>query len=373
MTKKSSGIETFFVTSDSVWGYIDRIPVKFLPQPVRMKTRLLSIFALLAVTSGVFAQVYTAPVGFVSVTVPAASDAAIGAPLERATEFQGVVQSISGNVITVAGTPGWTTNQFVYVAPVLPAASTQPKTFYLRVDSDTKEGMVLPITANSDATLTVTIPSAENLTGVLTNAADGTGSSVSIAPYWTISSLVSGAIAGTQVFVTSTTTAGINLPQTTYTFNGTNWLRGSTVANDDILGVNQGILVRNNHPSNAVTLSVTGSVPMSQHRTRLATLAANTRQDIRLFYNSPVPEVIGNVFNVGTLSPGDQFLYINNAAVGKNKPTTTLVWNGTNWLQGSTPVTTTFSLQPGQSYVFRKNQSANPTSVVWADLQSYLQ
>jgi uncharacterized protein (TIGR02597 family) len=309
----------------------------------------------------------TDPVGFVSVPVPTASDVALGAPLGRASEFQGVIQSIAGNTITMAGTPNFAANAFVY------SAGVQAKTYFLRIDSDTKEGLILPITANGTASVDITIPAGEDLTGVLTNAANGTGSSVSIAPYWTVGTLFTGAIAGTQILITSTATAGINLPTTTYTFNGTNWLKGPTASNDDILQVSQGVTVRNNSTTTALTLSVTGSVPMTAHRMRLATLAGSTRQDIRIFYNSPIPEVIGNVFNVGSLAPGDQLLYVDNATSGKNKPTVTLVWNGTNWLQGATTVTTTFNLLPGQSYLFRKNQSVSPSSVVWTDLQSYLQ
>jgi len=78
------------------------------------------------------------------VTVPAASDAALGAPLSRASKFQGVIESISGNTITVAGTPGWTANQFVY------ASGTQPKTDFARIDSGVaKEGLIATIASNS--------------------------------------------------------------------------------------------------------------------------------------------------------------------------------------------------------------------------------
>lgn len=319
----------------------------------------------MALSTGMAAT--TAPVGFVSVAVPANSDVALGAPLGRASEFQGVIQSISGSIITFAGTPNFGTNIFVY------SVGVQSKTYFLRIDAGTKEGLILPIIANANNSVEVTIPAGEDLTGINTVLANGNGEEISIAPYWTVGTLFSGAIAGTQILVTSSSSSGINLPTTTYTFNGTNWLKGATPSNDDVLNVGQGLIVRNNNTTTQLTLSVTGAVPMTAHRMRLSTLASNTRQDIRIFYNSPVPEVIGNVFNVGSLVPGDQLLYVDNAAAGKNKPTVTLVWNGTNWLQGATAVTTTFNLLPGQSYLFRKNQSASPSSVVWSDLQSYLQ
>lgn len=329
---------------------------------------------LLAASAGlVHAQVVTAPVGFVSVTVPAASDAALGAPLSRTEEFQGVIQSISGNTITVAGTPGWTANQFVY------ASGTQPKTYYARIDSGVKEGLIATIASNGTGDLTVTLPSGEDLTNVSTNAAlispATTGDSLSISPYWTPATLVTGVVAGTQILRYPTATAGINLSSAaTYLFNGTNWFFGATNVNDVPFGSAEGFVLRNNSAS-PQTISITGSVPMTGHRARLVTLAANTSQDQRIFYNSPIPEVVGNVFPPTALSAGDRLLAFDNSAPGKNKSSSaTLLWTGSAWMQGSTNVTTTYQLQPGNSYLFRKNQTgASAATVTWSDLQSYLQ
>lgn len=336
--------------------------------------RIQFTLTLLAASAGLGllqAQVVTAPVGFVSVTVPAASDAALGAPLSRAEEFQGVIQSISGNTITVAGTPGWTANQFVY------ASGAQPKTYFARIDTGAKEGLIATIASNTTGSLTVTLPSGEDLTNVSTNEAlvspATVGDSISIAPYWTIGTLISGAIPGTQILTIPKNVAGTNLAVSTFTFNGTNWINGSTISNDVTLAPGEGVLIRNNSTATALTLSITGTVPMTSHRVRLSTLAANTKQDARIFYNSPIPEVIGNVFNTSALIAGDQLLFIDNTTTGKNKPVSTLTWNGTNWIQGATVVTTTFLIQPGASYVFRKNKTTSPSTVVWSDLQSYLQ
>jgi uncharacterized protein (TIGR02597 family) len=329
--------------------------------------------ALLAACAGfTHGQVVTAPVGFVSVTVPAASDAALGAPLSRAEEFQGVIQSITGNTITVAGTPGWTANQFVY------ASGTQPKTYYARIDSGTKEGLIATIASNGTGSVTLTLPSGEDLTNISTNAAlvspATTGDSISIAPYWTPASLITGVVAGTQLLRFSASTAGINLPSSSvYVFSGTNWMQGVSVVNDVTFGSFEGFVLRNNSAS-PQTISITGSVPMTGVRSKLYTLAANTSQDQRLFYNSPIPESIGNVFPPTSLAAGDRLLVFDNAASGKNKgASAVLVWTGSAWMQGVTNVTTTFQLQPGTSYVLRKNQTSSPSSVVWSDLQGYLQ
>jgi uncharacterized protein (TIGR02597 family) len=330
-----------------------------------MKTpKICCLLTAIALAQSSLFGVSTAPVGFVSVSVPAASDAALGAPMSRASEFQGVVDSINVDVVTMSGTPNWTTNQFAYVQGV------QAKTFFVRIDSGTKEGLTLTITENDVNSVKVSIPAGEDLSGI------SVGEQISISPYWTPSTLVTGVLPGTQILRYSTSTPGTNLSASaTYVFNGTNWLQGTTNVNDVPFGVNEGFTLRNNSTTVAQTISITGSVPMTSHRARLYTLAPSTTQDIRMFYNSPIPETIGNAFPSGSLAPGDRLLAFDNSATGKNKSaSTTLVWSGSAWLQGSTNVTTTYQLTPGSSYIFRKNQTgASAASVVWSDLPSYLQ
>lgn len=315
--------------------------------------------------------VETNPVGFISITVPPASDVALGVPLGRPNEFQGVIESISGNTITLSGSPAWTASQFKY------ASGTQSKTYYLQIDSGKKEGLVLPITDNGSSTVTVTLPDGEDLSDISTNQSPvaplTAGEVISIAPYWTLSSLVPTAIAGTNILMFPTQTVGINVAPTIYFTNGSSWFTGVTPANDVCIVNQQGFILRNNSTTSSQIVTITGAVPMTSHRLRLKTLAANTRQDIRFFYNSPVPELIGNVISSTSLTAGDQLLFTDNTATGKNKSPTTLFWSGTGWFQGVTPVSNTFTLQPGWSYVIRKVQTTNPASVVWTSLQSYLQ
>lgn len=337
------------------------------------------ILSLSAAFAAVFAAsvnaqtTVTEPVGFVSVTVPAASDAALGAPLGRPSEYVGdkAIQNIVGNVITVSNNSTWTTNQWVYVA------STQPKTYFARIDSGLKEGLICTITANTANSLTVTLPAGEDLTTIKTIDVDGASlaDSISIAPYWTPATLITGVVTGTNILRYPTTTPGTNLSSSsTYVFNGTDWLYLGNPINDAPFGPTEGFVLRNNSAS-PQTISITGAVPMTAFRRTLYTLAANTRQDQRFFYNSPVPETVGAVFPPSALAVGDNLLVYNNAASGKNKSSSaTLVWNGTQWLLTGNDVTNTYQLTPGWSYLFRKAQTgANPANVVWSDLQSYLQ
>lgn len=333
-----------------------------------MKTpKICCLLTAIALAQSSLFGVSTDPVGFVSISVPAASDAALGAPLSRASEFKGVVQSISGSVITIAGSPNWNSNQFVYVAGV------QSKTYFLQIDSESKEGLVLPITGNGSNTLTVEVPAQDDLSGILTVANDGNGSQVSIIPYWTPKSLIGNVTAGTQLLRYPSSTPGTNLAPIAYAYNGTNWRLSGNTVDDVVLLPNEGFVIRNNSTL-AQTISITGSVPMTGYRVRLYTLLAGSAQDQRIFYNSPIPEAIGSAFTGVGLTAGDRILAFDNSSVGKNKsPVEQLVWNGTQWRKDGVNVSTTYMLQPGTSYIFRKAQSASPSSSLVTDLQSYLQ
>jgi len=340
-----------------------------------MKNTIIATAALLAGSLYSQAQttsVATEPVGFVSVTVPAASDAAVGAPLAQASVYQGVIQSISGTgpsyVITAAGTTGWTTGQFVF------AQGTQNSYYYVQIATGNREGLVAMVTANDSSTITVTVPTGDDLNNVSTNAAPispaTTGDSITIVPYWTLPTLITGVPNGTQAILYPTNVAGTNLSGTLYTLTSNGWKQGSTDATYTYLPPYQGFTLRNNSAS-AITVSITGSVPMATSRMILRTINAGVSQDQRIFFNSPVPEYLSNT-DLG-INPGDALYVIDNTATGKNKSGVKIQWTGSKWLQGGTDVTSTYQLLPGTSYILRKIQTSSPGTVVSSGLQSYLQ
>ena len=110
---------------------------------------------------------------------------------------------------------------------------------------------------------------------------------------------------------------------------------------------------------------------MATSRMVVRTLSPNTSQDQRIFFNSPVPELLANVGL--NLSPFDAVYVIDNSATGQNKAGTKITWTGSQWKIGSTDVTATYQLQPGTSYILRKIQTATPGTSVSSHLQSYLQ
>jgi uncharacterized protein (TIGR02597 family) len=327
--------------------------------------------------------VYTAPVGFVSVAVPANSDAILAVPMNRASEFQGIISSISGNTITVAGTPGWALGQFV---PLF----TANKTYALQIASGAKEGMTLKVTNNGTNTLTVEVPAGEDLTGIVTGA---NGDQVDLMPYWTPASLFQSAPpAGVEIQGFSGAGVGINLGASEiYAHAGGNaWEDGVNGGESShvTLPFGSGFIFRNNNPS-SYTVSVVGAVPMSKSRIRLSTLASDTAQDVAFGYLSPVPEALSSIGNPSValgsqsanalgfpVNPGDEIQGFDNSAPGINKGASEIyIWSGSAWEDGINGGEIDFNvkLKPAFGYIFRKAATAQVQTVVWTKLQSYLQ
>jgi uncharacterized protein (TIGR02597 family) len=350
--------------------------------PMKPLCSPLPLLAALALAPLVHAQneAVTDPVGFVSVTVPAQSDAVLAVPLYRTAAFRGIIQSISGNTITVSGTPNWTTNQYVQ------NIGTQNDTFAVVIASGAKEGLTGRVTANGAGTVTLQLDAGEDLTGIGTVAVpvdpDGAGpktaqaDQVDILPYWTPQTLITGVPIGTEFLGFEGTGAGVNLAAVQLLgFTGSGW-EDQITSNDAShkpLNFGAGFVLRNNSGS-PVTISMVGAVPMSSHRMRFRTLAGGVDQDVRFGYLSPVPEAVVSL-QIPAVA-GDAILGFNNAAQGKNKSASTIyAFDGAQWVDDITgePLNANVMLQPGFGYIYRKYRTASPQTSTWQHLQSYLQ
>ena len=101
--------------------------------PLSFRALVLGAFSVLLLPcAGVLAQTSatTSPVGFTQLPCLANSDTLISIPFTQPAAFEGAIGSISGNTITVASTPNWTTNQFVY------SSGVQSNTYYAIVGPD---------------------------------------------------------------------------------------------------------------------------------------------------------------------------------------------------------------------------------------------
>lgn len=314
---------------------------------------------------------YTTPVGYVSIgdtttgqpAVKATTDVAISIPIGRATEFAGAVASTTSTTITVSGTPAWTANQWA------PAGGATP--YLVTVKSGAQAGLIGLVTANTADTLTVTVQTGGTLTAL---AATDT---ITISKAWTlITAFPAGTFPnGTRVLGYTGTTSGQNIaPNLNYVYSAGNFLAGATNSNNVILYPGESFLIRAGANAVAGPIVLSGEVPIAPSRTFIDKLTAGVAQDSRISYYGAGEEVIGDSgLSALGLASGDRLLAFNNNASGQNKaPNETIVWNGTNWLQGATVVTTTYTLKAGRGYVFRRSASAPVGSLDWKDSQSYL-
>ena len=129
----------------------------------------------------------TDPVGFTTTSCLAPSDTYVSIPFTRPSEFTGTVQSASGNMLTINGTPGWANSQFVY------AAGSQPNHYYVLIGNggttNPKEGHIYQITGNGPNTLLIDATS-DNLTGIVAST------QVTVIPYWTLATIFPASDAG---------------------------------------------------------------------------------------------------------------------------------------------------------------------------------
>ena len=322
-----------------------KTPTKFIA--------LLSGAALLA--SSVFA-VSTNPVGYITITLNAESDNAIGFPMQNAPVFSGSISDITSNVITFHGSPGWTVNEF----------TTNPN--FLQISTGVGEGMNLAILSNTADALTVDL-AGEDLSGILANAGDASLSDQGdISAFWTPATLLPSTLpAGTSLLLYNNN-AGINKSASTVlNYNGSNWVQGFSNADNFIIHTYESIICRLPAGSSDVAMTVAGSVPMVTHR--LVMDNGGVQTDFRIYYNGPVGVTIGTS-GLG-FAAGDQFLVTDNAVDGVNKSATTVLnYNGSNWVQGFSNADS-FPLVPGSGYIYRR-AAGGAESVTWTSVPSYL-
>src|SRR5450432_4755133 len=154
---------------------------------------LICTVALLAFASlGLAQSVATDPVGFTTISCLASSDTYLGVPFTRPPEFTGNIASASGSVLTISGSPGWTTN--VWTIGVTPH-----KTYFALIGpnatSSPNEGRIYKITANDATTLTVTVPAGDTLANIQAST------QVLIIPYWTLATVFPSSDAGVSFIV----------------------------------------------------------------------------------------------------------------------------------------------------------------------------
>lgn len=297
---------------------------------------LLSGCALFA-SSSVAQTVVTDPVGFTTSSCLSSSDTLLSLPFTRPPSFVGAISTASGSTISVSGSPGWTTNQFVYVQ------GSQPNHYYALIGPATttnpKEGHFFTITANTGSALTVDI-SADDLTGIPVNA------QVTIIPYWTPATVFPAANAG--ISFTATTTpltyktllrvpnygaTGINLPYLAeYYFYSGAWQRISPagVGDDDPLIPDGNFVVRTSNGAPTLPLTNLGAVLLKKTSTALLT-AASPGQDNPAGLIRPVNVALNATGLASAFGASDQLLVYDNTQTALDKTPSAIYTHDTRW------------------------------------------
>lgn len=305
---------------------------------------------------------YTTPVGYVTLPeVPGSSDVSVSLPLDRSVEFVGTVSSVAGSVITITGTPG------------LGSYATPGDPYLAKLASGVRSGLVALITANTANSVTIAVPAGDDLVGV------ASGDKISIHKAWTpLSFFTSPPAAGTQILGYSGLNAGINLGiDVTFEYDGTNWIDTNTfdVADSAVLYQGESFMIRNGSATAIPGIVVTGTVNVANSRVVISNLAAGIGQDNAISYMGSVPEILSNSGISAIATAGDQILAIDNTTAGINKGiSTTIEFDGTSWIDTNSfdDVTTTFAMQPGVGYLYRRSSTAPAGDIIWADQPTYV-
>jgi uncharacterized protein (TIGR02597 family) len=314
------------------------------------------------------------PAGYVKLSLLGNSDSFVSLPFICPGATRAIVESVSGNVITVSGAPGWTANQFVY------ASGTQSNHYYACFVSGAIEGRLYPVTANGTDTVTLNL-GADTLSGIVA------GDVFSIEPYWTLATTFpngAGVLTSptpgnryTEILTPSFTNSGINLSAAKISYyNGGTWKQvsdGAVNHNDDIILPNTHFIVRHNVSTNT-TLTLMGSVATTKLAINLQT-QTTTDQDnyIGLMRPAAVSLTDSGLINSGAFAasplPGsrtDELLVFDNTTANRNKSASAVYyyWNNA-WRQvgaGSTDVGANLIFQPGTGVIIRKDTTnAIPT------------
>ncbi len=332
------------------------------------------------------APLTTDPVGFTTTSCLARSDTYVCIPFTRPSEFTGTVQSASGNVLTINGTPGWTNNQFVY------AAASQPKHYYVLLGNggatNPKEGHIYQITGNGSNTLSLDT-TFDNLIGIAGNT------QVTIIPYWTVATIFPASDAGISFTPTSSpptyqtllrfpnySAPGINQPYAAeYYFNNGAWRLVSDGFNnppdhgDDPLLPDGYFLVRNANDAPTLPLRALGSVVMKKVAVPLFSAHAG-KQDNPVAMIRPVDvslDAIGLAPIDNSFVQNDQLLLFNNARRQLDKrPYKTYTYND-GWRLASDPTGDhgKDAIPAGSAMIVRKAVSPG-SPVFWTNSPTYV-
>lgn len=378
--------------------------------------------------------VETEPVGFVTVELAGNSDSYVYIPFKRPPAFVGAAASLTNNgvydvgepftdnnpangvhdaaeaftdtnnVITLAGTPGFTANQFVY------SAGVQSNRYYVFLKAGTRIGMYYTVVGNDTGSVTV------DLAGDDIAAANAitTSTTLEVIPYDTLGTIFpsgagvhpstshAGAARQSEILLPDQTTPGKNLAfsDSYYYYSGTagvgpGWRKAGAagvLATDTILLPDTFFAVRHNIAT-PTSLTFTGSVQMSQLSTPVGLISGSLEQDnaVALPFATEMTLAQLKLYESGAFvgssshaggSRQDEVLVWDNSVVGKNKAADASYYYytgsagvGPGWRKAGVAgalANDDVVIGPNKGIVIRKKPTGSPGTVIWSAKPPYV-
>ncbi len=324
------------------------------------------------------------PAGFYRIDCLGNSDTVVSIPFGRPAAAHVVVESVVANMVTFKGTPGWTTDQFVYSSVAEPP---QTNTYYIRFLSGAKEGRYFPVAGNGTNSVVL------NLDGDDISAVTD-GDLAAVIPYWTLATAFpesNGIFASpsmlnrpTEILLPDLQGAGINLSASKiYFFHAGIWKQvgqGNVSRNDDILLPDAYVIVRHNVATNTVCTFM-GEVLTSKIAIPLA-VSADSKQDNFVSLARPTTLSLNESGLIDTgafkvsesaLNRQDELLVFNNAVAARNKSVSAIYYYLLNsgWRKVGSPdiVGDDLVFAPGAAVIIRKSTSS--VVPVWINSAPY--
>jgi uncharacterized protein (TIGR02597 family) len=346
-------------------------------------------------------EIATSPVGMVNVPCPGNAETIMSLSFHRDPVFKGQTASVAGTVLTVAGSPGWTAQQFVY------QAASQRETYYVLIGGGSREGMYYTVTANTANTLTLDT-GGDDLSVI---AAD---TPVQIIPFWTLGTAFpngKGVHASTIHFFQNTVllmfrpatlnTAGVNqLPEDIFYYYGGTGTKGwrkigggiNTLQDDVPIVPDTYFVIRHNIPTATNVFNAGSVVDQIPALVPLLRIQPDTNQDNFIGLPLSVPMTLGQsrlVQSGAFLGSSDHFnqqdllLIFDDSIPEKNKiPVkiyyyyTGAVGPGAGWRLIGGGINSVrdndLVFKPGWGYVIRKRKQSTAGASFWPVQPPYL-
>ncbi|MBH53839.1 MAG: hypothetical protein CMI18_05770 [Opitutaceae bacterium] len=319
------------------------------------------IFGLFIASKSFAVQAVTNAVGVIQKTALGESDTIISIPLKRPAVFNGVVDAYTPNLITAAGSPGW-------------SADGWADGYYVFIRSGAVEGTYTMITGNGADTL--------NTADVVEVAQ---GDSFSIHSFWTLGTLFPGGDGlnaspshlqrDSEIFIPNSGGEGINLAaEATYYFYDSAFRQVGAALDsthdDTILYPDSYVILRNNI-AGSTKVTFTGEVVMTDLSLPIMSIATGPQDNV-VGLQRPIEMTLDESGLGASLSAGDQLLVWDDSMPRQNRLASNAIvynWNGAAW-SGGTNGGADQVFTPGRGVLIRRVEGVLE-EVDWSNSPNY--